>query len=172
MFAVLHLFQNFGVIVLQNFLLSVTFLRSMFLKYCFLLLRKRLTQVLRCSLQFSKLMIILSKLHLLFNLDLVIMAFRKVLFMKGVLLYLRYFCFNPFMYNVEKWSNIIHESVKFLSAKFLKVVLKLFGVCSKGLLSKFLNSDKKIFFGQTSFCKQTFSVYGNQIFPSLQCKIS
>ena len=39
-------------------------------------------------------MVVLSKLHLLFNLDLVIMAFLKVLFMKGLLLYLRYFCFK------------------------------------------------------------------------------
>ena len=48
LFAVLHLFENFGKIVFQNFSLSVTSLMSMLLNYCFLLLRKRLTQILRC----------------------------------------------------------------------------------------------------------------------------
>ena len=89
MFAVLHLFENFALMVLQNLLLSVTFLTSMLFKYCFLLLRKRLTQILRYFLYFSRLIVVLSKLYLLFNLDLVIIAFLKVLFMKGLLLYLR-----------------------------------------------------------------------------------
>ena len=90
MFAVLHLFENFGLIVFQNFFLSVTFLTSMLLKFYFLLLRKRLIQILRCFLYFSMLMVVLSKFYLLFN----IMAFVKVLFMKGLLSHLRYFCFE------------------------------------------------------------------------------
>ena len=53
-----------------------------------------MTQILRCFLYFSKLMVVLSNLHLLFDLDLVIMALLKVLFMKGLLLYLTYFCFK------------------------------------------------------------------------------
>ena len=44
-FAVSHIFENFGMIFFQNFLLSITFLTSMLLKYCVLLLRKKLIQI-------------------------------------------------------------------------------------------------------------------------------
>ena len=112
-FVVLHLFENFGLIVFQNLLLSVTFLTSMLLKFCFLLLCKRLTQTLRRFLYFPKLMVVLSKLYLLFHLDLVIMAFLKVLFMKGLLLYLRYFCFKGANFSrvtLKVVSKLLRES--------------------------------------------------------------
>ena len=132
-FAILHLFENFGLIVYQNFLLSVTILTSMLVKYCFLLSRKILTQILRCFLHFSKLMVVQSKFYLLFNLDLVIMAFLKVLFMKGLLLYQIYFWFKGAHFSRVKLkvvSKLLRESS--VSDKFN------IRVSSKNLLSKFL----------------------------------
>ena len=77
-------------------------------------------------------MVVLSKLYLLFNLDLVIMAFLKILFMKGLLLYLRYFCFKGANFSrvklkvVSKFSKESSVSDKF----FIRVT-------SKSLLSQF-----------------------------------
>ena len=39
-------------------------------------------------------MVVLSRLYFLFNLLLATMAFLKALFIKGLLLYLRYYCFK------------------------------------------------------------------------------
>ena len=105
-FAVLHLLENSGPIIFQNFLLCVTFLTSMLLKYCFLVLRKRLTQILRFFLYFSKLIAVLSKFYLLFNVDhLIITDFVKVLFVKELLLYLKYFSFKGANFSRVKVSE-------------------------------------------------------------------
>ena len=71
-------------------------------------------------------MVVLSKLFFLFNLDLIIMAFLKFLFMKGLLLYLRYFCFkgaNLSRVKLKVVSNLLREisvSDKFFYQSFLK----------------------------------------------------
>ena len=57
-------------------------------------------------------MVVLSMLYLLFKLDLVIMAF---LFMKGLLLYLRYFCF--------KGANFSRVKLKVVSKTFTRKLL-------------------------------------------------
>ena len=64
-------------------------------------------------------MVVLSKLYLLFNLGLFIIAFLKVLFMKGPLLYLIYFCFKGAHFSRVKLkldSKLLRES--FVSDNF------------------------------------------------------
>ena len=105
----------------------------MLLKYCFLLLQKGLTQILRCFLCFSKLIVVLSMFYLLFNLDLVIMAFLKVLSMKGLSLYLRYFQFKGASFSRVKLKGVLkllRESSD-SDKSFIRV-------SAKSLLSKFL----------------------------------
>ena len=63
----------------------------MFLKHCFM---QEIDADIRLSLIVFKVNGALSRFYLLFNFDLVIMAFLNVLFMKGLLLYLIYFCFS------------------------------------------------------------------------------
>ena len=122
-----QLFENFHLIVSQNFLLSVTFLMSMVLKYTFfyffavVLLHKKLAQKC-CFLQFSKLMVVLSRFYLLFNLDLVIMVFLKVIFIKGLLIYLRYYCFKGSILKLLRESSI---SDNFFASPIKKFTIKI-----------------------------------------------
>ena len=81
-----------------------------------------------------------SKLHLLFNLELVIMAFLKVLFMKGLLLYLRYFCFKGANFSRVKLkavSKLLTESS--VSDKFF------IRVSSKSVLLSLATAIKEFF---------------------------
>ena len=76
-------------------------------------------------------MVVWSNLYLLFNLDLVIMAFLKVLLKKGLLLYLGYFCFKGANFSRVKLkvvSKLLRESS--VSDKFFT------RVSSKSLISK------------------------------------
>ena len=85
-------------------------------------------------------MVVLSKSYLLFNLDLVIMAFLKVLLMKGLLLYLRYFCSKGSNFSRVKLkvvSQLLRESS--VSNKFFISVPK------KVYYQNSCNSDKRTF---------------------------
>ena len=85
-------------------------------------------------------MVVLFKLYLLCNLVLVIMAFLKIIFMKRLLLYLKYFCFKGANFSRVKLkvvSKLLRESSvsdKFLSESPQKVY------CQSSY-----NSDKRIF---------------------------
>ena len=134
----------------------------MFLKHCFM---QQIDANIRLSLIVFKVNGVLSRFYLLFNFDLVIMAFLNVLFMKGLLLYLIYFCFSGASFSRAELKVVL----KHLRKSF--VLEKIFIRIS----SKSHNSDKRIFYfyrWQKSFWKYTLSFYGDQMFPSLQSKIS